>query len=127
MRNDYSNATIGGSKATGLYPFSPETALAKLAAETREVTSKVHEVLLEKLSTTRNKPAGTFHGLRPKKLDKLQPGASYTCSADGNADEVDEPVAGPSKPRQPDSSSSSSSKETTTALTTTLIRRGAGL
>jgi hypothetical protein len=51
MRKDYSNAIIRGFKATGLYPFSPETALAKLPAETREVTSKVHEVLLKKLST----------------------------------------------------------------------------
>ncbi len=41
MRKDYSNAIMGGFKATGLYPFSPETALAKLPAETREVTSKV--------------------------------------------------------------------------------------
>jgi hypothetical protein len=108
MRKDYSNAIIRGFKATGLYPFSPKTALAKLPAETREVTSKVHEVLLKKLSTMRYKPADTTHALRPKKTDKLPPGASYTCRAGGDADDGDEPVTGPSKPRQPDSSSSSS-------------------
>ncbi len=32
LRKDY-NAISGGFKATGLYPFSPETALAKLPAE----------------------------------------------------------------------------------------------
>jgi hypothetical protein len=41
---------------SGLSPFSPETALAKLPAETREVTSKVHEVLLKKLSTCWHHP-----------------------------------------------------------------------
>ncbi len=44
-------------------------------------------------------------------MDKLPPGASYTCRAGGDADDGDEPMAGPSKPRQPDSSSSSSSED----------------
>jgi hypothetical protein len=111
MQKDSSNAIIGGFKATGLYPFSPETALSKLPAETREVTSKVHEVLLKKLATMRYKPAGSTHAPRPKKTDKLPAGASYTCRAGGDGDDGDEPVAGPSKPRQPDSSSSSSSED----------------
>jgi hypothetical protein len=111
MRKDYSKVIIGGFKATDLYPFSPETALVKLPAETREVTSKVHEVLLKKLSTMRYKPAGTTQAPRPKKTDKLPPGASYTCRAGGDADDGDEPVAGPSKPRQPDSSISGSSED----------------
>ncbi len=57
------------------------------------------------LKKLRYKPAGSTHAPRPKKTDKLPPGASYTCRAGGDTDDGDEPVAGPSKPRHPDSSS----------------------
>jgi hypothetical protein len=46
MAKDYRQAIRGGFEATGLFPFSVDRALSKLPAEDREVTSRVHQALL---------------------------------------------------------------------------------
>lgn len=108
MEKDYSNAIGGGFEATGIFPFNPDRVLAKLPQENREnVVSDVHKQLLKKLSGMRYSPAATTSAQRPKKKDKLPPGASYTCAPGGpivapavDADDVDDPsvqVAGPSR------------------------------
>jgi hypothetical protein len=100
MQKDFSNAISGGFEATGIYPFNPNRVLAKLPHENREnVVSDVHQQLLKKLSGMRYSPAATTSAQRPKKKDKLPPGASYTCAPGAPivasavvVDDVDDPA-----------------------------------
>jgi hypothetical protein len=112
MEKDYGNAIRAGFECTGLFPFNPDRVLSKLPTEDREVTSQVHQVLLNKLADMRYKPSGTARAQNPKKKEKLPAGASYTCAAGkvvvAPAVDMDEEVAGPSKPRQPSSDTDSS-------------------
>lgn len=102
LEKDYGDSIRSGFQATGIFPFNPERVLAKLPTEQREVDSAVQQQLLNRLSSMRYSPAATSKAPRPKKKDKLPPGASYTCTPEGGVmalhDEEDE-VDGPSVPR----------------------------
>jgi hypothetical protein len=105
---DYGPAIRSGFETTGLYPFSMEKALSKLPVEVeeREVESAVQRTLLNTLSNMRYNAPANKAAARPKRSERLPPGASYTCgpekvvrpSGDGDSSNSDN-----------DSSSSSSS------------------
>lgn len=61
--------------------MSLEKALARLPKELeeREVETRVQMELLKTLTSMRYNPPPTKHAQRPKKSQKLPPGASYTC------------------------------------------------
>lgn len=103
LKKDYSKAIISGFECTGLFPLNPARALSKLPVEDREVETHVQQQLLDKLSAMRYNPGPNTHAQRPKKADKLPPGASYTCKAKGKS-----PAVRPSGDSLRSSSSSSS-------------------
>jgi hypothetical protein len=90
LTKDYSESIRSGFETCGLYPFSLEKALAKLPEEERDVESNVQRQLLQQLSAMRYNQPATTHANRPKKKEKLPPGASYTCVGIGG--EVGLPV-----------------------------------
>jgi len=85
MEKDYRQAVRGGFEATGLFPFNPNKPLAKMPAEEREITTQVHQALLNQLQEMRYSPAVTKRAQHPRKKDKLPAGAAYTCAAGGDA------------------------------------------
>jgi hypothetical protein len=90
-----------------------DRALSKLPAEDRQVTSKVHQALLNQLQEMRYSPSGAKRAERPKKKEKLPPGASYTCAASGGdvAPAVDEEADVPDSSDDSDSESDSETEE----------------
>jgi hypothetical protein len=111
---DYGPAIRSGFETTGLYPFSMEKALSKLPVEVeeREVESAVQRTLLNTLSNMRYNAPANKAAARPKRSERLPPGASYTCgpekvvrpSGDGDSSNSD------TSNSDSDSSSSSSSE-----------------
>lgn len=89
MEKDYGPAIRSGFQTTGLYPISIEKAIAKLPAEVeeREVETAVHRELLRTLSDMRYNAPANKAAARPKKNQKLPPGASYTCVVAREEDE----------------------------------------
>lgn len=83
LQKDYSTSIVSGFEATGLYPASVQRALTKLPAEHREVQSAVEQQLLNTLSEMRYNPGKTTCAERPRKKDKLPPGASYSSTPAG--------------------------------------------
>jgi hypothetical protein len=79
LEKDYSDAICSGFQTCGLYPLCLEKALAKLPQDEREVESDMQRQLLKQLSSMRYNQPTTTHANRPKKKEKLPPGASYTC------------------------------------------------
>ncbi len=90
-----------------------DRALSKLPAEDRQVTSKVHQALLNQLQEMRYSHSGAKRAERPKKKDKLPPGASYTCAASGGdvAPAVDEDADVPDSSDNSESESDSETEE----------------
>jgi hypothetical protein len=85
LEKDFGPAIRSGFEATGLYPFSKAKVLSKLPQEQREVDTAVQGQLLKRLSDMRYNPPPTTQAKRPRKKEKLPPGASYTCSAEDEA------------------------------------------
>ncbi len=105
---DYGPAIRSGFETTGLYPFSMEKALSKLPVEVeeRDVESEVQRTLLNTLSNMRYNAPANKAAARPKRSERLPPGASYTCGP-----EKEVRPSGDSSNSDSDSSSSSSSSE----------------
>jgi hypothetical protein len=107
---DYGPAIRSGFETTGLYPFSMEKALSKLPVEVeeREVESAVQRTLLNTLSNMRYNAPANKAAARPKRSERLPPGASYTCGPE----KVVRPSGdGDSSNSESDSSSSSESED----------------
>jgi hypothetical protein len=83
LEKDYSNSIRSGFECTGIFPVNVERALSRLPDEDPEVETHVQQQLLNKLHEMRFNPGPTTHAKRPAKKDKLPPGASYTCTAEG--------------------------------------------
>lgn len=75
-------AIRAGFESTGLVPLSLERALSKLPKEATDETTGVQQQLVKQLSHIRYNPPPTTQAKRPRKKEKLPPGAAYTCSAD---------------------------------------------
>jgi len=87
---DYGPAIQIGFETTGLYPFSMEKALSKLPEEVEErgVESEVQQRLLQTLSNMRYNALANKAAARPKRNQRLPPGASYTCGPEKEAKRV---------------------------------------
>jgi hypothetical protein len=94
---------------------SLEKALARLPKELeeREVETRVQMELLKTLTSMRYNPPPTKHAQRPKKSQKLPPGASYTCKVQEKPNKIveEEEEAEEAAEEAEESSSSSCNSE----------------
>jgi DDE superfamily endonuclease len=81
LEKDFGPAIRAGFEASGLYPFSVSKAVSKLPQDIneREMESQVVGTLVKKLDVMRHHAPANKPASRPKKADKLPPGAAYTC------------------------------------------------
>lgn len=86
LEKDYGPAITAGFEACGIYPLNADRALSRLPPEQREVETEVQRQLLQQLETMRygGKDKAT-RASRPKKSQKLPPGATYTCGIENQA------------------------------------------
>jgi hypothetical protein len=82
LEKDFGPSARSGFEATGLYPVSVERATSKLPKELdeRQVETSMQRELLKTLNDMRFNPPPTKHAQRPKKMQKLPAGDSYTCT-----------------------------------------------
>jgi hypothetical protein len=94
LQKDFSDSIRSGFEATGLFPLNKERVLAKMPRELAEEGNAVQQQLINKLSQIRYNPPATTRVLRPKKNEKLPPGAAYGgVSSDEEEEEIPPPAA----------------------------------
>jgi hypothetical protein len=118
---DYGPTIRSGFKTTGLYLFSMEKALSKLPEEVeeRDVESEVQRTLLQTLSSMRYNAPANKAAARPKRNERLPPGASYTCGPEKEVRRVN-----PSGHSSNSNSSSSNSDSDSISSSSELKMRG---
>jgi hypothetical protein len=82
LEKDFSLSIRAGFETTGLVPLCLERALSRLPKEASDETTAVQQQLINQLSRIRYNPPPTTQAKRPKKKEKLPPGAAYTCTVD---------------------------------------------
>ena len=109
MDKDYGPSIRSGFETTGIHPISVERALAKLPKEVdaAAVESAVQLQFVQTLEAMRYHGPTNKAAARPKKNEKLPPGASYTCKAGGGGQTQNGDDSGDSS----DSSDSDSDEE----------------
>jgi len=76
----FKEAILGGFDGCGIFPFSVERVLAKLPDKNKDVESEIQQQLLDKLHSMRYDKVTPARADRPKKSNKLPPGAAYTAT-----------------------------------------------